>query len=293
MSNELVSVQSDNYFELAQAMGMVADMDKAPAKSSTLPRLRIWHKSIMGETEVKGKIKNVEVVPAGSYRLELPDKTFIYASEVKIRVFVQRFMYKRYDEKAETAKDAYVKTVMAENLNSDLVDTSGGYNCGKPAGFIKDFASLPEKEKDFIGTIKRVRVLLGEVELINPLDENGEEVELDIQPFIWEIDNKTGFKRLGEPINHMAKNKRLSIQHWIDCRSEPGESKSDSIIFYVPTYKLDLSTSIELDDACQQKFNDFLTWIQNYNEYVINESSGKVSKDDEEIVNEFLDISNE
>jgi hypothetical protein len=91
----------------------------------------------------------------------------------------------------------------------------------------------------------------------------------------------------------MAKNKRLSIQHWIDCATELGESNKGAVTYYVPTYQLDLTQSIELDDACQQKFNDFLTWIQNYNEYVITESSGKVSKNDEEIVNEFLDISDE
>jgi hypothetical protein len=60
----------------------------------------------MGQVEVKGKLKNMEVVPAGMYRLQLPDDQFIYAESVEIRVFVQRFMYKRYDSENKS----YVKT---------------------------------------------------------------------------------------------------------------------------------------------------------------------------------------
>ena len=45
--------------------------------------------------------------------------------------------------------------------------------CGKPAGYIQDFKSLPEKMQDFLKQIKRVRVLFGTIELDNPVDETG------------------------------------------------------------------------------------------------------------------------
>ena len=33
-------------------------------------------------------------------------------------------------------------------LNSDMKDNDGGFNCGKPAGWIEDFAALPDTMKD-------------------------------------------------------------------------------------------------------------------------------------------------
>ena len=62
---------------------------------------------------------------------------------------------------------------MANDLNNDMKDNEGGFNCGKPAGFIQDWAALPDTMKELIKSIKRVRALFGTVELINPTDEKG------------------------------------------------------------------------------------------------------------------------
>ena len=51
-------------------------------------------------------------------------------------------------------------------LQSDLKDNDGGFNCGKPAGYIKDFQALPKKMQDLLKAIKRVRVVLGTVEML-------------------------------------------------------------------------------------------------------------------------------
>ena len=37
---------------------------------------------------------------------------------------------------------------MADNLNIDLKDNMGGFNCGKPTGFVKDYQALPVKTKE-------------------------------------------------------------------------------------------------------------------------------------------------
>ena len=44
---------------------------------------------------------------------------------------------------------------MNDNLNVDLKDNDGGFNCGKPAGYIKDFKALPQSTQDMVKTIKR------------------------------------------------------------------------------------------------------------------------------------------
>lgn len=289
MTTEIATLNTANFAEMAKAMGMGADMSSGPSKSSTLPRLRIWNQPVMGQVEVKGKLKNMEVVPAGMYRLQLPDESFIYAESVEVRVFVQRFMYKRYD----SAEKSYVKTVMAEDLNGDLKDNTGKFNCGKQAGFDPNYKDLPKDRKDFLNTIKRVRVLLGEVKLINPVDSDGNEVDADVSPFIWEIDNRDAFKTMGAPFNIMGRQKRLPVQHWIKCGSEE-HSLPTGATYYLPTQELDLSNNIELQESDQQRFSDFIEWIGNYNQYIVNaynqNNVAQASKEDADLVDEFMNI---
>ena len=289
MTTDIATLNTANFAEMAQAMGMGADMNSGSSKTSTLPRLRIWNSAVMGQVEVKGKMKNMEVVPAGMYRLQLEDDKFIYAEQANIRVFVQRFMYKRYnsDEKM------YVKTIMAEDLNGDLKDNTGKFNCGKPAGYIEDFQALPEDTKTLIKQIKRVRVLMGEVKLVNPVDSDGNEVQVDVSPFIWEIDNRDAFKTMGEPFIQLGRQKRLPVQHWIKCGSEE-HSLPTGASFFLPTQELDVSNNVELEEADQQRFSDFIEWIGNYNQYIVNsyneKNVAKVSQEDADLVDQFIEL---
>jgi hypothetical protein len=289
MTTEIATLNTANFAEMAQAMGMGADMNSGSSKSSTLPRLRIWNQPVMGQVEVKGKMKNMEIVPAGMYRLQQPDESFVYAENVEIRVFVQRFMYKRYNAEDKS----YVKTLMAEDLNGDLKDNIGGFNCGKPAGYIENWGDLPKDRQDFLKQIKRVRVLLGEVNLINPVDQEGNEVSVDVSPFIWEIDNKDAFKTMGAPFNTMGRQKRLPVQHWIKCGSEE-RSLPTGASFFLPTQELDLNNNVELQEADQQRFSDFIEWIGNYNQYIVTSYNDKaverMSKEDTDLVDEFIPI---
>ena len=129
-------------------------------------------------------------------------------------------MYKRFIKGSGDKPNRYVKTVMADNLNIDLKDNDGGFNCGKPAGYIQDFKSLPEKTQELIKQIKRVRVMLGTVELHDAVDENGKAVDVADTPFIWEIENRDAFKDVGTVFNKLSKMKRLPVQHSITGNTE-------------------------------------------------------------------------
>tara|TARA_R110000796_G_scaffold20512_4_gene60949 strand:+ start:2136 stop:3008 length:873 start_codon:yes stop_codon:yes gene_type:complete len=288
----LATLNTANFAEMAQAMGMGADMSSGSSKASTLPRLRIWNSAVMGQVVVKGKVKNMEVLPSGMYRLQLPNDSFIYAEGAELRVFVQRFMYKKYNSEERS----YTKTIMAEDLKRDLKDNMGGFNCGKPAGYFEDFDALPDETKKLIRQVKRVRVLLGEVRLINPVDVEGNEIEQDVSPFIWEIDNKDAFKTMGLPFSTMGRQKRLPVQHWIKCGSEE-RSLPTGASFFLPTQELNLSDNIELKEEDQQTFASFMEWIGNYNQYIVNTYNEKaipvVSQDDATLVDEFIDIDGE
>lgn len=289
----LATLNTANFAEMAHAMGISSDMNNASSKASTLPRLRIWNSAVMGQIEVKGKLKNVEVVPVGMYRLQQPDGSFVYAENVEIRVFVQRFMHLRYVPEERF----YVKTVMAEDLNSDLRDNVGTFNCGKPVGFDTNFKDLPKDRKDFIQSCKRVRVLMGQVKLINALDAQGNEIETEVSPFIWEIKNTEAFKEMGVPFNTMGRQKRLPIHHWIKCGTVMRTNDAKTNNWYVPTQTIDWKDNVDLAEEDHQIFSDFMEWIGNYNEYIVNahkeKGATKVSQDDATLVDEFINIDGE
>ena len=278
---ELTTIDTNNYAAMAKAMGIANEGSNERKKASTLARLRINHAPVMGEAEVKGKKVNMEVVSGGTYKLEVPDGPTYYAESIKIRPFMQRFMYKRFVRGMGDQSNRYVKTVMADNLNIDLKDNDGGFNCGKPAGFIQDFKSLPEKTQELIKQIKRVRVVLGTVELVNATDASGNEVSVEETPFIWEIDNRDAFKNVGTAFTKLAKIKRLPVQHIITATTEERTIPTGAV-FYLPVVALDVSKTIELTQKEQEMFTDFMQWVQNYNEYIINAWQEKATMHDDE-----------
>lgn len=282
-----------NFADMAKLMGVSTEVQAT--KASTLARLRINHSPIMGEAEVNGKKTKVEVVEGGTYKLEIPDGPTYYASAVNVRPFVQRYMYKRFVMGTDSTPNRYIKTVMADNLNVDLKDNDGGFNCGKPAGYIQDFKALPEKTQELIRQIKRVRAVFGEVELVDPVDASGNPVTVDATPFIWEVENRDAFKTIGEVFNKLGKMRRLPPMHKVSLGTEERKLPNGNS-FFLPTTKLDIQTVLDLDDPTQETLGNFLAWITNYNEYIVNAWDENVSKHedvDTETVEDFIDISEE
>jgi len=284
----------NNFADMAKLMGMSADTEQAP-KVSTLARLRISHSPIMGETEVNGKKVKMEVVEGGTYKLEVPDGPTYYAKSVSIRPFVQRFMYKRFVMGNDKTPNRYIKTVMADNLNIDLKDNDGGFNCGKPAGYIQDFKALPESMQDLIKQIKRVRAVFGTVELIDPVDASGNSVDVSEMPFIYEVENRDAFKTIGGVFTKLGKMRRLPPMHRFTATTAE-QSLPNGNSFYLPEVQLNLQETLDLDDDAQETLGNFLAWITNYNDYITNAWDENVSKHEEvdtATVDEFIDISEE
>jgi hypothetical protein len=271
---------------MAKAMGMANEAATTKKQGMFLARLRINHSAILGAESI--------LVKAGTYKLEIPDGPTYYAESAVVRPFMQRFMYKKFVMGSAGKPNRYVKTVMADTLNMDLKDNDGGFNCGKPAGWIEDYASLPESTKELIKSIKRVRVVLGNVELINPKDVNGNPVELESIPFIWEVENRDAFKTVGGVFTKLAKMKRLPVQHTVDLTTEERKLPNGNS-FYLPLTGMDITKTVELEQKDQDLFADFMSWVQNYNEYIINayaEKAGDSDGDelDELDINDIIDV---
>ncbi len=281
---QLTTIDTDNFAAMAKAMGIAAEAD-SKSSSSTLARMRINHAPILGSDKI--------LVKGGTYRLDIPDGPTYFAPSVKIRPFMQRFMYKRFVKGTDKSPNKFIKTLMADDLNIDLKDNEGGFNCGKPAGYIKDFKALPEKMQELIKQIKRVRVMFGTVEMIDATNEQGEKVELDTTPFIWEIDNRDAFKIVGDTFSKLMKMKRLPVQHNITANTQERKLPNGSS-FYLPVVSLDITNSLSLTDAEHSMFSDFMSWVDNYNTYITNtwseKTNSKMEDDDVDVVDGLVDI---
>jgi hypothetical protein len=221
--NNIVTLDTTNNFDsMAEAMGIaVQSAAAAESNNSSLARLRIWHQSIMGTEQVKGKSRQVEVVPGGTYRLQDANGDFSYADKISFKPFLQQFFYSRYvpyvkpDDQGR--KGRFVKSVMVGQSQfgrDDLIDTDGKVNCGRPAGYIKNWGDLPEAQQKLFMSVKRVRALFGLVTMHDAVDNTGEPVSSEEGiPVIWEIDNKDAFKTIGQVIDKFASNRRL--KQWL------------------------------------------------------------------------------
>ena len=270
----LVTIDTNNYESMAKAMGIANETSSSTEKKTQqLPRFRIQHTPIIEGDEI--------LVKGGTYKLDIPEGNILYGKTATIRPFMQRYMYKRFvknmSAKAGEPLGVYHKTVMADNLNKDLKDNQGGFNCGKPAGWIQDFDALPDKTKDLIKQIKRVRVIFGLVDLHDATDAQGKEIAFETTPFIWEIDNRDAFKTIGSNFTKLAKMKALPVQHTISLATEARKLPNGSQ-FYLPTSTLNLSEKISLSDTDQTMFADFLSWIENYNQYIVSEWNEQASQ---------------
>jgi len=276
--------------ELMRLTGMSNEQGGSGSKNK-LPRLRMWHTPLMGVVDVDGKKKKMEVVEAGQYRLEQDDGTFAYAPEATVRFFMQSFMYKRYI--SDPANSRYVKTLMSDDLNSDLKDTDGGFNCGKPAGFIEDWNSVPDKMKDLIKSVKRVRVLFGEITMVDPINEKGESIKVATTPFIWEVDNREAFKTFGDSFKDIARRNRSFIQFSIHVGALEREMNNGQS-YFVPKVDVDFSSDLAITDHVLQMHRNSSEWITQYNDYINSEFTAKavetLNTADESLVNEFIDV---
>ena len=290
---QLITTDKNSYAAMAKMVGIANE--GAAYSDSQLPRLKMIHESIMGTKEFDGKQAKVEVVEAGSFKLEMPNGSVHYAPSIKMRMILQRFSHKRWIPGDAKTQGRYVKSMMTDDakLESDLKDDDGGFNCGKPAGYIKDFKALPTKMQDTIKQIKRVRGIFGTVDLVNPTDDSGNVVTVDTTPFIWEVENREAFKEMGSVFASLFKMQRFPMQHYITVNSDERQIASGNK-YYVPVPSLDLSVEIPTDDATQELGANFMAWIDRQNTSIMEKWKEKVdakmSDDDVDVVNDMVQI---
>ena len=278
--------------DLAEIMGM----SNAPAKStSALAEIKQVHQNVMGTKEVDGETMEVAIVKAGAYSVTLPDDTVYYSDTLTIRPFMQRFQFQRYDkhyQKPDGGEGRMLRTVMATSLNGDLKDNYGGFNCGRPSGYVKDFNSLPQETQDLMRSTDRFKILFGLCTLDKPKDANGKAVKVKEFPFLMRIKNRDSFKATTDIFNQIQRKNRLPIQHLIHMSSEVKSIPSGATYGVV---KVKLGKEVEITTDDQEVLNNFVEWVESMNSITMSKweehrRPDELSDDETEIVANVVEI---
>ena len=282
MSNEL-AVANERGQSMAELMGVSVKTSNADFLPS-ISRLGMLHQPIMGEVDLNGKMIKTEVVPVGAFTLKTGDD-IVYSNGATVRVFAQRNQWQRWNSDTEEME----KSVMSNSLNGDLKDSIGGFNLGRPSGYIEDFNSLPDATKQLMRSVKRVMVYYGTVSLDSPMNEKGEPVEAAATiPFVMDVKNRDSLKSINGVMSNFKKKNMLPIMSTIKL-----EGIEDSIPTGAKFGKIQASTGDGVDLAKEDNdtLKDFLELIEFSNGKILDlhhERAKGHSDEDADLVGEIL-----
>ena len=205
MGND-VSVLNDQV-SLAEKMGLnKSEGSSSGPSTSRLTQIQVPLKSMV---DVNGKKMNMEVLPVGTFALRMSEDETVYSDTVTVRMFLQREQWTRWFSDTNSMG----KSVLANNLRNDMPDNMGGFNLGRPSGYVQDFNALPEATKDLMRAVKRTRVLMGLVTLDNPMNDKGEDLGKEYKdiPFIYDVKNASSIKSIDAALKDFDRRNTLPI----------------------------------------------------------------------------------
>jgi len=283
MSNEL-AIAAERGQSMAEMMGVSAASTQQSTPS--IARVGMIHQPIMGEVEFNGKTIKTEVLPIGTFTL-VQGEDKVYSNGITLRVFAQRNQWQRWNSETEEME----KSVMSNSLNGDMKDSVGGFNLGRPTGYIEDFQALPEATKQIMRSVKRVKVFFATVTLDNPMNDKGEPVTgnyTDV-PVVMDVKNRDSLKSIDAVLNGLNRKNLLPIMSTIKL-----SGVEDSIPTGAKFGRIEakLGSSVDLSDSDNDTLKDFMDLVEYMNGKVLdlhNERNDKgLSPEDAAVVSDII-----
>jgi hypothetical protein len=285
MSNEL-AITTDLGMSMAEAIGVSSSAGET--KSASLTRINLTHNAIMGSMDVGGKKVKTEVVPAGAYKITLGEDKEVYSVNPSVRIFAVRQQWSKWDSEANQMQ----KTVMSTDLKGDLKDNMGGFNLGRPSGYIEDWDAVPQKTKDLIRSIKRKKIVFGMLTASDLTDAEGNAVEAitEPMPFVYEV-SPSSIKALDQAMSSLTRKNILAIQYTFTLGADEGTLPNGNT-YAIMT--LGAGDKVDITQEDQTKLKDFVDYIEYNNSYILNQWEEKhkegISGEDADVVASFVNV---
>ena len=286
MSTELATMDALG-MSLAEAIGVSVGAG-VERKSAYIPRIKLKHTGIMGSMDVGGKKIKTEVVPAGAYEVTLGEDDVVYTANPTIRIFAVRQQWSKWNSE----DNIMMKTVMVTDLKGDLKDNMGGFNLGRPSGYIEDWNALPDKTKDLIRSIKRNKIVFGMIHATDATDAEGNPVEklLEPTPFVFNL-APSSIKPFDTAMAALKRKNLLPIQYAFSMSSTEAELPNGNAYYMVD---LKGGQKVDYTPEDQTTLKDFIEYINYNNEYILQQWEEKnqegISSEDADIVHQFVNV---
>ena len=235
---------------VADAMGFSAPQQKQQSE--------LWRINALVKQGVEaGKIKSTPM-----FRVRKGDEE-VYSEKLSMRLFAERSQWTKWDSEVNNTQ----KTVLAGNLNGDMKDTLGGFNLGRPTGFVQDFDALPEATKQVMRSVKRTKVFMGLVSLDNPTNEDGDSVEFAGEvPFVFDVKNPSSLKAINSVTSTLVSKAVTPIENVINLAATEHAMPNGNKFAQVTASLGDMVGFSEGDDVM---LRDFMAYVERTNVWVL------------------------
>ena len=273
MSTEVaLSVDGMN---LADAMGFTATTTQA---QSTL-----WRVTAVVKQGIDGK----KIVNTPMFKLRKGDEE-VYTESLSMRLFAERQQWTKWDSEANTTQ----KTVLAQNLNNDLKDTLGGFNLGRPTGYVQDWDALPETTKNVMRSVKRTKVFMGMAGAANATNEDCDSVEFSGEvPFIFDVKNPTSLKSMNAATGALMGKGITPIEHTILLGANQQTMPNGNMFAEVSA---SLGERVGFTDGDNETLRDFIAYIERTNSWILSKwderNVANISPEDAAIVGSIVEV---
>jgi len=273
MSTEVaLSVDGMN---LADAMGFTATTVQA---QSTL-----WRVTAVVKQGIDGK----KIVNTPMFKLRKGDEE-VYTESLSMRLFAERQQWTKWDSEANTTQ----KTVLAQNLNNDLKDTLGGFNLGRPTGYVQDWDALPETTKNVMRSVKRTKVFMGMAGAADATNEDGDSVEFSGEvPFIFDVKNPTSLKSMNAATGALMGKGITPIEHTILLGANQQTMPNGNMFAEVSA---SLGERVGFTDGDNETLRDFIAYIERTNSWILSKwderNVANISPEDAAIVGSIVEV---
>lgn len=286
MSTELATFDALG-MSLAEAIGVTTGAG-GERKSVSLPRIKLMHNGIMGTLDVGGKKVKTEVVPAGAFEVTLGEDNVVYTANPTIRIFAVRQQWSKWNSE----DNIMMKTVMSVDLKGDLKDNMGGFNLGRPSGYIEDWNAVSDKVKDLIRSIKRNKIVFGMIHATDATDAEGNPVDklADPTPFVFNL-SPSSIKPFDAALATLQRKNLLPIQYAFTMASTEGKMPNGNAYYMV---ELKGGEKVAFTPEDQAVLKDFIDYINYSNAYILQQWEEKnqegISSEDADIVHQFVNV---
>ena len=260
---------------IADAMGFAAPQQQQQTD--------LWRVNAL----VQQGVKDGKIVSTPMFKVRKGDEE-VYAEKLNIRLFAERVQWTKWDSEANNTQ----KTVLSSSLNADLKDTLGGFNLGRPSGYVKDFEALPEATKQVMRSVKRTKVFMGLVSLDNPTNEGGEAVEFTGEvPFVFDVKNPSSMKSINAVTGSLVSKAITPIENNIKLGATEHAMPNGNKFAQVTA---SLGDKVGFSEGDNDLLRDFIAYVERTNTWVLSKwdenNVANISAEDAAIVGSIIDV---